>query len=240
MISLTKEFGQYATIQKGSSFKCRKVIPINYKKVSLPYSIFLKTKKRFFKKYKFHKKSWFVTFIGSTNKFFDFDTILNAAKETYVKDKKIIFLIVGDGISQDYLRKRILNEDIKNVILTGWVDGYDLETILRLTNLGLAPYKNLEGFNKNITNKIFEYLAHSIPTLISNSGKMKRFVTSNKIGFYFRQGDFIKLSTKIIELKNNKNEYNLMKNRCSNLYKEKFHYSKSSKLLKDFINKINI
>lgn len=240
LISLTNEFESYAKNLKGRSFTGSEVIPLLYKKNEISKTELNFTKSKILKKYSLKQTDWIVIFVGSVNDYFEFDPVVNAAKKVYNKKKNIKFVIIGDGNKLRKLKKRISEENIHNIIFTGWLDKSELTTFLSIAKVGLAPYRQLIGFENNITNKIFEYIAHGLPILTSSSGKMKKFINANKIGFYYSNDNFIRLASKILMLSENIKEYKILSKTSLSLYEKKYQFSIGENRLLKFTKKILI
>jgi len=101
-----------------------------------------------------------IVYTGSVRKVNNLGIILDAAKIIQNKNKKIRFLIYGSGNEEDFLKQRIQNENINNVIFKGWVEKKYIPSILKRSYANLL-HNSSTMLNKygQSQNKLFEYLA---------------------------------------------------------------------------------
>ncbi len=111
-----------------------------------------------------------VVYTGSIRKVNNLGNLLDVAK--LIENDKIKFLIWGDGDELDYLKERVHNEKIKNVIFKGRVDKKYIPYITSQANLNFAHNGQSRMFNYGISfNKIFDYLAAGKPILCDFDSK---------------------------------------------------------------------
>ena len=90
--------------------------------------------------------------------------LLDAAKK--VKNKKVIFLIWGNGDELEILKRRVVNEKINNVIFKGFVEKKYVAYITQKADLNLIHNNPSSIFKYGISfNKLFDYLASGKPSL---------------------------------------------------------------------------
>ena len=114
------------------------------------------------------RDSWSIfTFVGSFTKAFDLPTLIEVARQLVEAGRMDIrFVIVGEGDYGAALRAQAAGLD--NVIFTGWFDQAAVRTVLDLSVVGLAPYRDNSGIS--LPNKPFEYMAAGLPLLSSLHG----------------------------------------------------------------------
>lgn len=111
-----------------------------------------------------NKINFKVIYAGSIKKVNNLGLLLDIAKK--IKNKKIVFLIWGDGEEKELLIERVKNEKIKNVILKGSVEKKYIPYITSSANLNFAHCNPSDLFRFGISfNKIFDYLAAGKPIL---------------------------------------------------------------------------
>lgn len=105
-----------------------------------------------------------VVYVGSIRKVNGLDSLLDAAKK--VDDKRIVFLVWGDGDEKERLMRRVADEKIDNVIFKGKVDKKYVPYITSQADLNFAHNHSSELFRFGVSfNKIFDYLAAGKPIL---------------------------------------------------------------------------
>lgn len=179
------------------------------------------------------KSKFNISFFATINNQFDYEKIIELAK-ALEKDKEIIINICGDGPQFNELKEKASN--ISNIKLLGWVGKEELNYILQNSKLGLAPYKNTFDFNIGISNKFAEYISYGLPIILFSEGYMKELIENNECGISSQ--DVSKLSEFILNIKNDKEKYEIMSKNAQNLYKENFVAEKIYKNLVDYLEKI--
>ena len=175
-----------------------------------------------------------ISFFGTINNQFDYDIIVNIAKKLETRDKDIIINLCGDGPQMELLNKKV--KGISNIRLKGWVGKDDLNSILQVSKMGLAPYKNTFDFQMSVSNKFAEYISYGLPIILTSEGYMKSLIEKNNCGISSRNID--EICDYIIELKNNKEKYEEISSNAKGLYKRDFMAEKIYKNLADYLEEI--
>lgn len=105
-----------------------------------------------------------VIYTGSIRRVNNLGLLLDIAKK--VTNKKVLFLIWGDGDEKEYLQQRAESECIKNLVFKGKVDKAYIPGIVSRADLNFAHNNPSSLFRFGISfNKIFDYLASGKPIL---------------------------------------------------------------------------
>jgi glycosyltransferase involved in cell wall biosynthesis len=107
-----------------------------------------------------------VVYTGAIRPINNVGNILDAAK--LLKDKKEIqFLIFGDGNQLEILKKRVTDENIKNVKMKGYVDKKYMPYVLSKSSVNILNYSQSKynWSRGNSSNKLFEYMASGKPII---------------------------------------------------------------------------
>lgn len=132
----------------------------------------------------FSKKA--VCFIGTLGRFFNFDTVFAVAKRM----PETQFLIAGTGDFFEQLQQQA--KDLKNVIWLGWVDQPKIQALMRISHIGLGPYKKGSW---SLTNKPIEYISGGLPVVHSIRGDFKKYSEQYGCGKYYDESDAGELQT---------------------------------------------
>ena len=62
---------------------------------------------------------------------------------------------------------------IDNVIFPGWIDPPKIEYLFQCCSGSIMPYRNIENFKLNITNKVSDSLAYGLPIVTTLEGALK-------------------------------------------------------------------
>ena len=120
-------------------------------------------------------------FFGSLGKQFELDTLLDAAVLLHARNIPVQVVVCGSGEALNDAAPRIA--ELPNVICPGWVDAAQIWTLLRMSHVGLAPYRTSPSFSMSIPNKVVEYWSAGLPVISSLQGKLAKLLASEQIGF---------------------------------------------------------
>ncbi|MGS0746155.1 glycosyltransferase family 4 protein [Syntrophomonas erecta subsp. sporosyntropha] len=175
-----------------------------------------------------------VSFFGTIGKQFLLEPILTAAAKLNTVEN-IKFIICGDGESLVSIKNKALN--FRNVKFPGWVNQSKIRSLLELTSLGLAPYRESKNFTLNIPNKFAEYLSAGIPILLSINGEMNDLITKYNCGYIYNNGD--ELSELIYKIYSDRSLLNILSRNAVNLFKEKFEANKVYSEMSSYLEEIS-
>jgi glycosyltransferase involved in cell wall biosynthesis len=158
-----------------------------------------------------------VTFVGTFGASYDLETVIHAARQLgHLPEIQIV--VAGDGDAGSKLRQ--IGQDLKNVIFTGWLDRTSISALLKLSSVGLAPYKN-EAW-QSLPNKPFEYWAASLPILSSLKGELAALIQKEQVGLQYKSGDVSSLVGAIRWFQVNEYSRRIMARRARKLFDERF------------------
>ncbi len=148
-----------------------------------------------------------IVFFGTIGKQFEFEKVFKAA-EKLQEYKNIVFYIAGDG---EFLEQYKIKYNFSNIKFLGWIEKKQINEILSIASVGLAPYINSINYQRNMPNKIGEYLSIGIPILVNCDGVIPNILEKYDCGYKY--ADSQDLYDKILSLYNNKEKYKKM---CEN------------------------
>ncbi|AMC92681.1 glycosyltransferase WbuB [Erysipelothrix larvae] len=154
-----------------------------------------------------------VIYIGAIRPVNNVGNIVDAAK-LLANYEDIQFLIYGDGNELESLRERVIEEQITNVKLKGYVDKKYVSTILSNSSVNILNYSQsrYNWSRGNSSNKLFEYMASGKP-IISTVKIGYSPIEKYNCGITLAQDTSIALADGILEIYNmSKDEYLTMSN----------------------------
>lgn len=180
-----------------------------------------------------------VVYTGAIRPVNNVGNILDAAKRLK-GNKDIQFLIYGDGNQLELLKRRIVEEELSNVKLKGYIDKKYIPYILSKSSVNILNYSQSKynWSRGNSSNKLFEYMASGKPiisTVDMGYSPIKRY----KCGFSLEQDTSEELAKKIMDVYNMPSEkYDAMsKNARQGAYD--FDYKFLTKKLIDVMESLN-
>jgi glycosyltransferase involved in cell wall biosynthesis len=134
------------------------------------------------------------SFAGTFGNSYDLSTMVGAARILRrVGESDIHFVIAGDGDNGNHIRKLAVDAD--NVSLPGWLGRLDLQRLLLMSDVGVAPY--VDSAKQSLPNKLYEYMAAGLPILSSLMGESRVLLAEQSIGLFYRPGDAAALAASI-------------------------------------------
>ncbi len=129
-----------------------------------------------------------VLYTGSFSPLYDFDIILESAKD--LRNKNIEFILLGDGMLRPYLQSKIRKLNLANVKLEPPIsDPKKLSKRINLSDVAVVPMKDRLQNNTTCANKIFEYLSCGKPILASAKGSSRNLIVKAGGGLVVDIGD---------------------------------------------------
>ena len=148
-----------------------------------------------------NEKKFNVCFFGTIGKFFNFDTVINAIHENS-ELKKINFIFCGVGSKKDYYQT--LAAGLENVFFPGWVDQEQIITLMKLSQVGLAPY--ISTWRNEMPNKVFEYMSGELAILSSLNKSFSILLDKHKFGFSYDPNCCKNFTEQLLKMYNNQDQ----------------------------------
>lgn len=137
-------------------------------------------------------------YVGSIRSQIEVDTIIQAFS---LLGDQYVLVLAGGGPQYEYYRN--LANTHSNIIVPGYVNAAQIRTLMKLSHVGLAPYKSTFDFKLSIPTKVIEYLAGSLPVISSLEGMTARTLEENACGLTYPNGDVEQLVHELKNLKSN-------------------------------------
>ncbi|MEW6606957.1 MAG: glycosyltransferase family 4 protein [bacterium] len=196
-----------------------KIYPLGYKR--LISSDTSEVSERFLPLLQFLNDKFIVFFVGTISEGHHDPSILIKAAEKFKEDKRIHFMLAGDG--ELFGRVKEMSVNLPNVTLTGWLNQNEIEFWLQRVMVGICPA------TKNVdlpTNKAFIYLSAGLPIISAWQGELKETIEKDQIGFYYPPNNVDALVNCIINLYNNPEIYKNMSENAKRVFDELFDADK--------------
>jgi glycosyltransferase involved in cell wall biosynthesis len=164
-------------------------------------------------------------FIGTFNKTQHPALVLNAIdllrKKTNLVSDNVAFLIGGDGIDAEVVKRRAA--EVENVHFLGWLRPRQIQAVLSRSDVGLLPMNFAsEAFN----NKAFAYLASGLPIINCAVGDLRQLIDDERIGVNVDAGNPQALAQAMHQLLSDRSATREMSARVKNLYSKRFNQEK--------------
>lgn len=177
-----------------------------------------------------------IMFVGSFMSVFDFKTVAAAAKSLQQDGVDVEFVLCGSGGSMEKIQAEF--SGMSNIIFPGFVDGPKIVALARRSDLFIAPYKNLDSFNRSVPNKVVDALSLGIPILCPLDGEVGSLIKDYNIGMTYGDIGTKSLKECINEFSSNLSEKKVMAENSLKLYQEKFSSEKKYDELVDYLESL--
>jgi len=142
-----------------------------------------------------------VMYSGNFGPAYDFNTLLQAAKQVGEINSDLLFVIRGSGALESFIRTKISELGLSNVLVLGTVDSIrELVQILNMADVLVLPMSNVKVQETAHPSKIFEYLACGKPVVCCATGELRKLITDSQIGIVVEPSDPKALAVAILNL----------------------------------------
>lgn len=148
------------------------------------------------------KDKFIVTYAGALGLANDLETLLKAAAKLE-NQKRIHFLIVGEGKEQENLWTLAQALDLQNVTFLGSRPKEEMPTVLAASDACLAILRDIPMFRTTYPNKVFDYMAAGKPTLLAIDGVIREVMESSGGGIFVPPGNPEALADAVLEVSQN-------------------------------------
>jgi len=178
-----------------------------------------------------------VCFFGSIGHQFDFATVIEAARRIQPL-RETQFILCGKGDLLEKYRKEA--RDLPNVIFPGWIDASQIWVLMEMSQFALAPYKDGQNYEGNLTNKPIEYLAGGLPILTSSKqGALRNLLEEHGCGVSY-EGQSEKLVELVCQLSDHRERHNKMVQNARKLFESRFVASRVYGEMIDYLERIAV
>jgi glycosyltransferase involved in cell wall biosynthesis len=125
-----------------------------------------------------------VCFFGTLSRQFELEAVITAARTLRAAGRPVRFVLCGAGERLEEYRAQAAGLD--NVLLPGWIGAAQIQTLMRVSALGLAPYRDTPNFTMNIPNKPAEYFSAGLPVALAlKHGVLCDLLAQRNCGFSY-------------------------------------------------------
>lgn len=155
----------------------------------------------FRKKYELADK-FIAIYLGNLGVANDIEMILDAA-ERLKGIQDLLIVLMGGGIKKDHFKDLIAQRGLSNVLLCDTMPKSAIPHILADVDVGIASLKNIPMFTTTYPNKVFDYMAAQIPTVLAIDGVIREVIELSGGGTYVPPGDSAALADAIMKYHDN-------------------------------------
>jgi len=177
--------------------------------------------------------TYFGTFSMST---LDLETVIKAFREIADKRQDVRLLLIGAGDAEQKFREAA--GDCDKIVFPGWCSNVQIRSALKLSNVGLYPFRNLEDFRDAFGNKIIGYMAAELPVMSSLEGFSKAYMEQYGTGRTYREGDVSSAKEVMLSFIDDEEENRAMGQRGFQRFKEDFDMQVVNRKLEELFTEL--
>ncbi len=140
-----------------------------------------------------------VSYIGTHGMAHRLETVLEAA-ESLKNDKRVRFMMVGDGAEKENLKRLASEKRLENIIFAPQAAAQEAPDYYDASDVCLAPLKKASLFQRNVPSKLYEIMAASRPVILGAEGESRRLVEESEAGVAFEPENSAALVKRISEM----------------------------------------
>jgi glycosyltransferase involved in cell wall biosynthesis len=183
-------------------------------------------------------KGFNIMYTGNLGEAQNFELILDAAIKLK-NQKHISFILVGAGRKESYIKQKIAECNLQNVVLMGNFPITYMPYFFEKASVMLVSLKNEHIFNITVPAKLQAYMGYGKPILALLNGEGKQIVEEANCGFVCSQSNSDELVSSILKLSEfSEQELQLYATNAKNYYLQNFSKEKLFLALHSSIQKI--
>lgn len=141
-----------------------------------------------------------VLYAGAHGPANDLGVILQAAEQLRT-DENLQFVLVGDGKHKSALIQQAEDFNLSNVTFIPAQPKSRMGEILAGADAGIALLQDIPMFNTTYPNKVFDYMAAGIPTILGIDGVIREVIENAEGGIFVQPGDSKAVAEGVMALK---------------------------------------
>lgn len=123
-----------------------------------------------------------ITYVGAHGVANHLEQILDAGEA--VKDTNVLFLLIGQGMEKDRLKKLAEERKVANVRFIDSVPKAEVFKYILASEMGASVLKRVDTFKTVYSNKTFDYMSCKKPILMAIDGVSRELLEDAKAGSY--------------------------------------------------------
>ena len=135
-----------------------------------------------FKKEQALEDRFVVTYVGAHGLANHLEQILQTAK--IMEDTKALFLLIGQGMEKERLKKKAQELELTNVRFIDSVPKSEIFKYILASDVGASVLKKVDAFKTVYSNKTFDYMSCKKPTLMAIDGVSRELIEKADAGVY--------------------------------------------------------
>lgn len=136
-----------------------------------------------------------ITYVGAHGVANHLQQVLEAAKR--LEDTNALFLLIGQGMEKEKLKKMALDMNLNNVRFIDSVPKKEVFKYILASQMGASVLKKVDAFKTVYSNKTFDYMSCKTPVLMAIDGVSRQLVEEADCGVYIEPENIEEYNAKI-------------------------------------------
>jgi glycosyltransferase involved in cell wall biosynthesis len=136
----------------------------------------------FRKEHNIDQDTFVITYVGAHGVANHLMQVIDTAE--LLKDKKILFLLIGEGMEKKMLKEEVFSRKIENVWFFDAVPKSEVFKYILASNMGVSVLKKVDTFKTVYSNKTFDYMSCKKPLFMLIDGVSRELVEEAGCGIY--------------------------------------------------------
>lgn len=133
------------------------------------------------------KDTFNLCFFSTLGMHLDLYTVIEAVKRIGVDYPEIRLVICGEGDDKKRLEQAAGNAS--NIIFAGWANDVQMQSLMKISKIGLYTISNRNFLEDTISNKMIQYMSEGLPIITSLRGLSKEYIDKFHMGFSYEEGN---------------------------------------------------
>lgn len=173
----------YTTLKEKKRIPDRKLIQIsNASDFSLSEKLLHEFDREAFRREHGLEGRFVVTYVGAHGVANHLEQLLDAGEA--LKDTNVLFLLIGQGMEKDRLKKLAADRNVTNVRFLDSVPKAEVFRYILASEMGASVLKKVDTFKTVYSNKTFDYMSCQKPILMAIDGVSRELVEAAGAGTY--------------------------------------------------------
>jgi len=143
-----------------------------------------------------------ITYVGAHGVANHLQQIIYAGKA--LMDTPVLFLLIGQGMEKEKLKKLAVDTGVKNVRFIDAVPKKEVFRYILASEMGASVLKKVDAFKTVYSNKTFDYMSCKTPVLMAIDGVSRQLVEEANCGTYIEPENIEEYNKQIRMYLNNK------------------------------------
>lgn len=174
-----------------------------------------------------------LTYVGAHGVANHLIQVVDAAEQ--LKDKPVVFQLIGAGMQKKMLQEEVQKRQLKNVRFIDSVPKKEVFKYILASDIGMSVLKKVDTFKTVYSNKSFDYMSCKKPILMAIDGVSRKLVEDAGAGVYVEPenvGEYVRVITQYLD------NPTLIKNQGESGYNYAKQYFDREVLAKKYIDEI--